>query len=483
MLRRLFVLVTAMLSAFSASAQSAAPTPPMGWNSWDAYGLTITEAQFRANAKVLHDKLLPYGWRYAVIDEGWFLENPQDRPHPDKLIYEIDPPGRYVPVPARFPSAVKSGTVTGYAGSAPKLPATIQETSFKPLADWVHAQGLLFGIHIVRGIPRASVERNLPIAGSTFHAQDAADTSDACGWDPTNWGVKDNAAGQAWYDALIQQYAGWGVDLLKVDCIADHPYKVSEIRQIRRAIDKSGRRIVLSLSPGPTNPSHAAEVASLANMWRISNDFWDLWSGGNGPDGFPQSLKGQFDRLAAWSQPELKFNLKPGQWPDADMLPFGELRPSPGWGEPRHTRLTLDEQKTVMTLWSITQSPLILGANLTELDDATLKLLTNPDVLAIDQHAVVRGRPMQDTNTSDVRIWRAELAPAQPGGDTRLVLALFNLSDKPLDIAGSVIEAEFLRPGKSHARAVLDVWSGEVAPGLEPVRRIPPHGCLLLEQR
>ena len=333
----------------------------------------------------------------------------------------------------------------------------------------------------MRGIPRVSVERNLPIADSKFNAKDAADTNDACPWDPTNWGVRDNAAGQAWYDALLRQYADWGVDLLKVDCIADHPYKASEIRQIRRAIDKTGRHIVLSLSPGPTNPSHAAEVASLANMWRISNDFWDLWSGGNFADGFPQALKGQFDRLATWSA----FDLQPGQWPDADMLPFGELRPSPGWGQPRHTRLTPDEQKTVMTLWAMAQSPLILGANLTMLDEDTLKLLTNRDVLEIDQHAVVRGRPMQDVATGDVRIWRAELAPARPGGHNQVAIALFNLTDKPLDVDRSVSEAAMFRLGDNGngLRGLLDVWSGEETPGLQPVRRIPPHGCVLLLRR
>src|SRR6201996_5488338 len=381
MFRRLLVVTTAMLSAISVSAQSSTPAtpPPLGWNSWDAYGLTITEAQFRANVAVLRDKLLPFGWRYAVIDEGWYMQNPQDRPTPQKLVYDIDGFGRYVPFPVRFPSATPRGLGTGEAGSHSVI--VRDSPGFAELARWVHAQGLLFGIHIVRGIPRESVLRNLQIADSSFHAADAADTSDACPWDPTNWGVKDNAAGQAWYDALIKQYADWGVDLLKVDCIADRPYKVSEIRQIRRAIDKTGRPMVLSLSPGPTNPEHAAEVASLANMWRISDDFWDTWAASKPDQAFPQPLKGQFDRLATWSQ----FDLKPGQWPDADMLPFGELRPSPGWGQPRHTRLTPDEQKAVMTLWSIAQSPLILGANLTMLDDTTLKLLTNREVIRMDQ--------------------------------------------------------------------------------------------------
>ena len=446
----------------------------MGWNSWDAYGLTITEAQFRDNASVLRDKLLPYGWRYAVIDEGWFMRNPQDRPTPKKLIFQIDGFGRYVPVPDRFPSARPASPVTKVEGQS-----VVDESNrgFTDLGNWVHQQGLLFGIHIVRGIPRESVRRNLPIADSHFHAVDAADQTDACPWDPTNWGIRDNAAGQAWYDSLLKQYASWGVDLLKVDCIADHPYRVSEIRQIRRAINKTGRHIVLSLSPGPTNPSHAVEVASLANMWRISNDFWDLWSGGNGPDGFPQALKGQFDRLATWS----KFELPPNTWTDADMLPFGELRPFPGWGQPRHTRLTPDEQKTVMTLWSLAQSPLILGANLTELDAPTLRLLTNRDVLELDQHVTVRGKPLPAFSTGDFRVWSAEPWPTLDYGPL-LAVGLFNLSDSPMNIDRSAAELGLSRYAQDRSVKFRDVWANRDFARKGRVKlTIPPHGCVLLE--
>jgi len=194
----LLMSIVAIQSAASAQTQASTPppasvaaTPPMGWNSWDSYGLTITEEQFRANAKVEAAELKPYGWNYAVIDEGWFFFNPQDRPHPDSLHYAIDPWDRYVPVPERFPSAASlPGNQIAPAVPAPAIPpkliATISETSFKPLAEWIHSQGLKFGIHIVRGIPRASVELNLPIANSSFFASDAADTSDACPWDPTN---------------------------------------------------------------------------------------------------------------------------------------------------------------------------------------------------------------------------------------------------------------------------------------------------------
>lgn len=448
----------------TAQMAPVAQTPPMGWNSWDSYGLTITEPQFRANVAVQRAKLLPFGWQYAVVDEGWFFFNPEKRSTPDQLVYALDAYGRYVPVPARFPSA----------GSAPKHPETlagplhgvVEETSFAALGAWVHAQGLKFGIHIVRGIPRASVQANLPVEGSAFKAADVADETDQCPWDPTNWGVKDNAAGQAWYDSLLKQYASWGVDFLKVDCIADHPYKVSEIRQIRRAIDKAGRPMVLSLSPGPTQLAHAEEVGSLANMWRISDDFWDRWAKAPGQTiEFPQSLKEQFARLAAWAP-----YAKPGNWPDADMLPLGQLRPSPGDGQPRATRLTPEEQRTLITLWGIARSPLILGANLTMLDDNTLSLLTNRDLIRINQTAT---RSSEVLNQDGLIAWRADL----PGGEK--AIALFNVTDADMNLTKSL--GAFGKDLEGRDWAVRNLWGGGVPiSGHEFVERVAPHGCVLL---
>lgn len=434
-----------LLAQGSGTARPEAQHPPMGWNSWDAYGLTITEPQFRANVAVQSTQLKPLGWTYAVIDEGWFLENPQIRRTPDKLRYALDRNGRYVPVKARFPSA----------GEAP-------ETSFRALAAWVHAQGMQFGIHIVRGIPRESVAKNLPIADSTFHAADAADQTDACPWDPTNWGVKDDAAGQAWYDSLMKQYGGWGVDLLKVDCLSDHPYKGSEIRMIRRAIDKTDRSMVLSLSPGPTDPIHAAEVTQLSNMWRISDDVWDVWSSNGKPN--PQGLLDQFARLATWQRYG-----RPGNWPDADMLPLGELRPSPGdGGPPRATRLTQDEQRTMLTLWSMARSPLILGANLTLLDAWTTELLTNREVIRVDQTATASRQVMRDTS---MVAWTSDL----PTGER--AVALFNIGEQAIEVA-QPLTSFGLPPGPWHVR---DVWRATVLADEASVRQqIAPHGCVLL---
>jgi hypothetical protein len=442
-----FLAVVAL--AVSAHARSLAPTPPMGWNSWDSHGLTISEAQYRGNAKVLAS-LKSYGWTYAVVDMGWYMVNPSGK---DRIArdFQIDANGLLVPTTVRFPSAAKGA-------------------GFKPLADWVHSLGLKFGIHIMRGIPRGAVERNTPIAGSRFRAADAADTSDACGWDDGNWGVRDNAAGQAYYDSAIRLYAKWGVDFLKVDCIADHPYKPTEIRQIANAIKKSGRPIVLSLSPGPTQLEHAAEVARYAQMWRISNDIWDSWHFPSDAteDGFPAGVATAFDRLAKWSP-----FVKPGAWPDADMLPFGSLRPSPGLGEPRQSRLSHDEQRSQFNLWAISRSPLMLGANLTELDPFTRSLITNRKVIAINQTAweshPVRNLP---AGFAQVRVWQASAGPRRK--PVRYV-ALFNVGDQPAELS-----ATWQQLGMNGVHSALELWSGKALPANRSVRvTLPAHGSAI----
>jgi hypothetical protein len=318
------------------------------------------------------------------------------------------------------------------------------------------------------------VAANLPIAGTAFHATDAADTASPCPWDEGNWGIQDNAAGQAYYDSMIALYAAWGLDFLKIDCISDHPYRPTEIRQIADAIRKSGRPIVLSLSPGPTAIEHAAEVAKYAQMWRITNDHWDAWEfNQHTPDGFPFGLKGDFDILAKWSS-----YAGPGHWPDADMLPDGWLGPHPGWGKERQSGLTPDEQRTEFTLWAIARSPLILGGNLTRLDPFTRSLITNQDVLSINQKATdshpvdtaILGRGFEN-----IRIWRTTIDESGAGRDTEY-FAFFNLGDvsaamrttwKQLDLDG----------GKHSAGNLWDQSSAQESTWLDVT--LPPHGCAL----
>ena len=315
-------------------------------------------------------------------------------------------------------------------------------------------------MHVIRGIPKEAVEKNLPIAGSSFHASEAADITDTCPWDDGNYGLRDNAAGQAYYDSMVKKYADWGVDFIKVDCIADHPYKPVEIRQISQAIKKSGRAIILSLSPGPTAIGHAAEVGSLAQMWRIADDTWDGWS--FAPADWPNGVLTGFAKLALWHS-----YAKPGAWPDADMLPFGSLTPHPGWGEPRQSRLTADEERTFFTLWAIARSPLILGGNLTKLDDVTRSLITNKAVIAVNQTAF-ESYPANDQQAdSDIRVWMASTGSRE---NPTHYTALFNLANEPKSLSIVV-------PVKWHA--LINLWSGQRLTQDNATITLPAHGSVI----
>ena len=426
----------------------------MGWNSWDAYGLTIDEADFKANVKVLAG-ISQFGWQYAVIDEGWYMQDPfANKLETRKYVYDGN--GIQIPAVNRFPSAANGA-------------------GFKALADWVHAQGLKFGIHIVRGIPKEVVKANMPIAGSSFHAADAADTADTCPWDDGNYGVKDNAAGQAYYDSMLMKYARWGLDYIKVDCIGAHPYRPTEIKQIAKAIKKTRRPIVLSLSPGPMALENAGEVAEYAQMWRISDDHWDGWTFNHKPgeSEFPFGVRDAFDRLAKWFP-----YVTPGNWPDADMLPEGWLGPHPGWGEPRQSRLTQDEQRTEFTLWAIARSPLILGGNLTKLDDFTRSLITNLTILFMDQN-VTYSRPLDAASQlpgfENVRVWRATIDV--PGARNYAeFFAFFNLDEKPITLRATWKQLGL--DGRKHI--VTDVWkddTGKESAGVNVT--LPAHGSTI----
>ncbi len=326
--------------------QTWAATPPMGWNSWDCFATTVTEAQTRATADVMAKKLARFGYNIITVDIQWYEPNATGFDYRKDAKLEIDPFGRLIPARNKFPSASDS-------------------RGFKPVADYVHNLGLKFGLHLMRGIPRQAVANKTPIKGTSYTAADIADTKSTCPWNTDMYGVNMAKPGaQEYYDSVFELFASWGLDFVKVDDLSA-PYHRPEIEAIRRAIDRTGRKIILSTSPGPTPVVDGVHVSTHANMWRISGDFWDEW---------PQ-LFAQFDRLRDWTP----FR-GPGHFPDADMLPLGTLQMGKN-----QTRFTPDEQVTLLSLWSIARSPLILGADLTKLDDATLALITNDEVIAVDQ--------------------------------------------------------------------------------------------------
>jgi hypothetical protein len=312
------------------------------------------------------------------------------------------------------------------------------------------------------------VQANLPIAGTSFHARDAADIPATCPWDDGNYGVSDTPAGQAYYDGMLKLYAGWGLDYIKVDCVSDHPYRPTEIRQIAEAIRKTGRPIVLSLSPGPTQIEHAAEVAKYAQMWRISNDHWDDWLPKKDRSEFPFGLREEFDRIAKWAP-----YVKPGSWPDPDMLPEGSLTPHPGEGQPRQSRYTPEEQRTEFTLWAISRSPLIFGGNLTKLDDLTRALLTNREVLEMNQQSITSGPALMPMNDGRPLPWRAWYARTAAG---KTYLAVFNVSDQPGQ--WNVAWLSFHLTDKQHA--AFDIYKQKHIPAAGTLHvELAPHGCAL----
>ncbi|WP_432512685.1 alpha-galactosidase [Kineococcus sp. SYSU DK001] len=413
--------------------------PPMGWNSWDCYGTSVTEQEVLANARFMAEHLLEFGWDTVVVDIDW--SDPTARAHG----YNADAPlclderGRLVPDPGRFPSS---------AGGA----------GFGPLAEQVHALGLKFGIHVMRGIPRRAVTDDTPFV----------DRGNVCEWNPDMLGLDHTHPGaQAYYDSTLELYASWGVDFLKADDML-WPYQAADVEAYAEAIRRCGRDIALSLSPGrDLSLSRLDHLREHATMWRICDDLWDRW----------EDVEANFARFARWAP-----HAGPAGWPDGDMLPLGRIGIRAERGEPRHDRLTPAERVTLMTLWVIARSPLMIGGDLPSSDPATVALFTNADVLAVldstGNREVFREGPLV--------LWTSR------AGETGYVAA-FNLGDEPLAVALDSRNVDL----PATLGTVEELWTGErvetlpvtvqedatrgVAPGSTAVPVVlEPHGAVLL---
>lgn len=420
-----------------------APTPPMGWNSWDCYGAAVTEAEVRGNAEYMAKHLKEYGWDTVVVDIQWY------EPGADSSVYRpfvplvMDEFARLMPAENRFPSAVNG-------------------QGFKPLADYVHQLGLKFGIHIMRGIPRQATHAGTPIKGTSLTARDIAHPNSICPWNTDMYGVdaaKDGA--QAYYNSLFELYAQWGVDFVKVDDIAAsklYDTHQPEIELIRRAIDHCGRPMVLSLSPGPAPVQYAEFLSQNANMWRMTDDFWDHW----------ELLLDMFDRCERWQG-----RSGDGCWPDCDMLPLGHIgiRSVDGGGSDRWTRFTREEQVTMMSLWCLFRSPLFFGGELRDNDEWTLSLLTNLEVL--EMHRNSRNARLVERE-GQLIVWAAD------GQGGSLYVACFNTGETPLSIrlpigaigAASPVQAKELWTGA--ASEIQDSLSAMVLPHGAALFRLDP---------
>lgn len=436
------------------SKNDAAKTPPMGWNSYDYYNTTVTEDEIKAQADFMAKNLQKFGWEYVVVDIQWSDPNAGSTCPEIQYVpftqFSIDEYSRQIPAVNRFPSSADG-------------------KGFKPLADYIHSLGLKFGIHIMRGIPRICAHNHTHILGTELTADKIADPFSLSKWNGDMYGVLPSKEGQLYYDSVFALYADWGVDFVKVDDICNtnmyehNPYSAEkEIEMIAHAIEKSGRSMVLSLSPGPAVIEKAWHMEKYANMWRITDDFWDNWA----------LLKNMFERCETWQR-----HVGGGNWPDCDMIPLGKL--SKGWGSERNTNFTPDEEKTMLTLWSIFRSPLMLGTDLTQLDERTLNLICNEEVLFLNKYSF---EPLLVSRSKNQVVWQSKssLCPAKQNG---IYLAMFNISDEDADVFVNLSEVYGLNPNSTYA--VRDLWAKKdlfpIAGNAIFTQFISKHGAMLFK--
>lgn len=391
----------------------------MGWNSWDCYGAAVTEDIVRKNAEFMAKNLKQYGWEYVVVDIQWSAPNAKSHEYDPFTELCMDEYSRLIPAENRFPSS---------AGGK----------GFAPLAEYVHSLGLKFGIHIMRGIPRQAVHRNTKIRGTDRTAREIAKTASICAWNTDMYGVDpDKEGARAYYDSIFELYASWGVDFIKCDDIArELPHEEAELVMLSESLRSCGRDMVLSLSPGAAILEKAELYKQVSDMWRITDDFWDKW----------ELLYAMFERAEKWCT-----HSGAGHWPDADMLPIGPILQD--YDAANRTKFTENEQITMLTLWSIFRSPLMIGGEMTGFDKFTMSLLTNEEILKMHKNARHSHQVWRrEINGNEYILWTA--VNAEGGG----YFALFNAGecDGTVKLDLSDLEA-------ADSLRCTELWSGEKA--------------------
>lgn len=430
----------------------AASTPPMGWNSWDSYGTTVTEAEVLANARFMATHMAHAGWDTLVVDIQWYEPAARAGGYVPGAALCLDADGVQAPAPGRFPSALDG-------------------RGFTSLAEQVHELGLRFGLHLMRGIPRQAVAADLPVPGTLYRTSQIAVVTDTCPWNTDNYGLDLTHPGAlAWLDLQIDRIVGWGVDFLKVDDMLA-PYHADAVEALASAVARAsarhGREVVISLSPGThLSLAHLEHLREHADMWRVSDDLWDRWD----------DVADQLGRMARWAPHQ-----RPGAWADADMLPLGRIGVRAERGEQRDSLLTPAERRTLLTLWCLARSPLFVGGDLPTSDAATIADLTHPGLLEIHRHSTGGAELFRE---GDLVAWGADGVGASAG--TRWV-ALFSTADAPARVA---IPASALGLDVA-GTALLDIWDGQTI-ALDPPSpasgrsalldlEVPAHGVRLLK--
>jgi hypothetical protein len=386
-----------------AQSNGAALTPQMGWSSWSFIRRNPTEANIEAQAKALHDSgLVSHGYSYVNIDDFYYL-NPSST---------VDQYGRWVTDTSKFPDGMSS------------------------VAAYVHSLGEKFGMYLTPGIPVAAYAQNTPIQGTSFHARDIV--SNTSSYEANyNFGngamyyidyARNPTAAQAFLNSWANELASWGVDYIKLDGVGDGD--VGDVQHWSQALNQTGRTIHFELS-NSLDVNNGATWRQYANGWRVDGDVECYCSSTSYPLTNWNNVAARFNDLPAWANVA-----GPGGWNDPDSVEVGN-----GGND----GLTTDERQTQLTLWSVTASPLVLGTDLTAMDSADLGLLSNDEVIAVDQHGHV-ARPVD--RTTQQQVWVA------PNGDGSYTVALFNLGG-----ASATVQANWSDLGFSGSATARDLWS------------------------
>jgi hypothetical protein len=429
------VAVVSVPTTANAQDNGVGLTPPLGWSSWSAIRHNPTAATIEAQADAMKNSgLAAAGFQYVNLDDFYYICPGSQGP-------DVDAYGRWVTDPVKFPP---SGTTDG----------------INVVADYVHRDGLKFGLYVTPGISKQAVAKNTPIEGTPYHAADIATTAAENNYNCKGMvGVDYGKPGaQEFVNSWANLFASWGVDYVKIDGVGT--FDVPDIQAWSAALRQTGRPIHLELSNN-LNISAATTWKQYANGWRTSGDI-ECYSCESDGSSYPltswPSVQGRFNQVANWRP-----HGGPGGFNDYDSLELGN-----GGGD----GLTPDERKTQMSLWALGSSPLILGTDLTRLDPYDLTLLRNRDVLAVDQDAIDAARIV---NTSDQQVF----AKTEPNGD--VIVGLFNTAGNTgvVSVAASAVGL----PAAS-AYLVNDLWShrfGAVGGTLAAV--VPSHGVALWRVR
>ncbi|MFG2474787.1 alpha-galactosidase D [Streptomyces fagopyri] len=403
----------------TAATDAEAAKPYMGWSSWSMQsskypGLNpdgdysyLTEANVLKQTDALAAKLKKYGYDHVNIDAGWWMDKSWKT--------GFDQYGRQTPDPVRFPHGMKS------------------------VADHIHSKGLKAGIYLPVGLEKGAYgDGKVPIwnaPGCTTADVVYSDLRTTNGWDNAYKLDFGNPCAQKYIDSQAQQFADWGYDFLKLDGVGPGSFKsgdnynnVADVAAWQKAIATAGRPIHLELS-WSLDIGHAADWKQYSNGWRIDTDV-ECYC--NTLVTWENSVNDRWDDAPAWSR-----KAGPGGWNDLDAIDVGN-------GE--MDGLTKAERQSYMTLWAINKSPLFTGDDLTKLDGYGVSLLTNKEVIAVDQNDSPVARPV--TPVGDQQVWGTK------NSDGSYTVALFNLGDAPASVT-----ADWASFGFTGNASVRDLWN------------------------